>query len=227
MAKRYFGSIPVANNISTSGVTLLSTNANTVSGTENSTAVTPSGLNAKLNGANTQYAVLLGGGVGVSVQPSNVGTNGMVLISATAGNPQFALITSAGGSIVFSLGANTLNMEASGGGLVWSVITGASQAMVKSNGYFSNRAGSAVAFTLPVSAAVGDTFEVANMGARATGWTIAYGTGQYIRFGNQTTTVTTGSLAATATGDAVRLVCSVANTEFVVTPGSQGNITLV
>lgn len=93
----------------------------------------------------------------------------------------------------------------------WSTVSGTSQAIVAGNGYFSNNAG-LVTFTLPVTAAVGDTYEVSGEGAG--GWTIVYGTGQSIRFGNQTTTVTSGSLASANQYDSVRIVCMVANTTF-------------
>jgi hypothetical protein len=45
---------------------------------------------------------------------TNVGTNGQVLLGATAAPPAFATLTSTGGTIVFTTGANTLNLEASG-----------------------------------------------------------------------------------------------------------------
>jgi hypothetical protein len=45
---------------------------------------------------------------------TNVGTNGQLLIGATAAPPAFASLTSSGGTIVITTGANTLNIEASG-----------------------------------------------------------------------------------------------------------------
>lgn len=181
-------------------------------------------LNSNL-GNQTQYGVLVGQGANAAVIATSQGTNGQVLLGGTT-NPAFATLTSSDSTVTFTTGNNSLSIQAVGGGMVWSVVTGASQAMVKSNGYFSNNAGAAVAFTLPASAAVGDTFAISNMGARAAGWSLAYGTSQYIRFGNSVTTTTTGSLAATQTGDSITLVCSVANTEFVVR-NSVGNITIV
>lgn len=43
-----------------------------------------------------------------------VGTNGQVLIAATAANSAFASLASAGSTIVFTTGANTLNLETAG-----------------------------------------------------------------------------------------------------------------
>lgn len=207
------------------GGVLLASNADAIAGTDTAKAITADDLKAKL-GPQTQYSVQLGNATTGAFLSSNVGTSGQVLVGGTT-TPAFATLTSSDSTVSFTTGNNTLSLQAVGGGMTWTVQTGASQALVKSTGTFSNRAGSAVAFTLPVTAAVGDTFEVCNMGARAAGWTIAYNSGQSIIFGNVTTTTTTGSLAATAQGDAVRIVCAVANTTFVVTPGSIGNITYV
>jgi len=129
------------------------------------------------------------------------------------------------GSVSTSGAGNTVTITAAGGGFTWSVITGASQTIAVKNGYFANRAG-VVAFTLPAAAAVGDTFSVYNMNT-ALGWSISQAAGQTIKFGNTDTTVGVGgSLASTANGDGVEIVCSVANTNFVVVQ-SIGNITVV
>lgn len=222
-SNRFFGRVNQSDNTGTDGIVVLETNANTVTGTANNTAVTPSGLTAKL-GSQTANGVIFGQGSTSSLGVTAAGTSGQLLIGGSSA-PAFNSLTSTGGTIVYTAGNNTLNLEAASGGMPWTVITGASQAMTKSNGYFANRAGT-VAFTLPATMAVGDTFAISNMAGSATGWTLATGAaGQYIRFGNQTTTVTSGTLASTATGDSVRLVCSVANTEVVV-QSSIGNITI-
>jgi hypothetical protein len=44
------------------------------------------------------------------------GTNGQVLIAATGAAPAFASLTSTGGTVTFTPGAHSLNLEASGGG---------------------------------------------------------------------------------------------------------------
>lgn len=158
---------------------------------------------------------------GVIKRATNVGTIGVAPLASDAdcvlGTSTTQAVTPSGLKAA---------IVAVGGGLVWTTVTAAAQTMVKSNGYFSNRGASAVAFSLPAVANVGDTFLVANLGARAVGWTITYGTGQYIRVGNQVTTTTTGSLSASATGDSIWLVCSVASTEFTAV-GPIGNWTVV
>jgi len=114
-------------------------------------------------------------------------------------------ITGSGSSITFN---------ATGRGMSWSTITTSTQAIVLDNGYFANNGGG-VTFTLPASANLGQTFSVVSINAG--GWTIAQRAGQAIRFGSQiTTTGTGGSLASTAIGDVVTVICDVANTSFIV-----------
>lgn len=122
-------------------------------------------------------------------------------------------------------GSSPTFQAAAAGGISWSVVTGTTQTLAANNGYFANN-GTQVDFSLPATAAVGDTFAVAGMN-NATGWTITQGAGQTIHFGDtDTTTGAGGSLTSTATYDVVELVCNVANTDYVVTR-SIGNITVV
>lgn len=109
-------------------------------------------------------------------------------------------------------------------GLTWSAIT-ANQALAVGNGYICISAGGALSLSLPTTAAVGSVIVVALDGA--TSWTITQGAGQQIRIGNQqSTSGAGGTLASTAQGDTITLVCSVANLKFNVT-SSMGNITVV
>ena len=43
------------------------------------------------------------------------GSNGELLIGATGADPAFASLTSSGGTVTFTPGANSLNLEAGGG----------------------------------------------------------------------------------------------------------------
>jgi hypothetical protein len=61
----------------------------------------------------TAHAVLVGENAS-DIGVTNVGTNGQVLLGATAAAPAFATLTSTGGTITFTPGANTLNLETSG-----------------------------------------------------------------------------------------------------------------
>ena len=58
-------------------------------------------------------AVLIGENA-ADITVTNVGTNGQVLLGATGLPPAFATLTSTGGTVAFTLGANSLNLEAGG-----------------------------------------------------------------------------------------------------------------
>lgn len=97
------------------GATTLATNAQAIAGTDAVNAVTSAALGAKL-GTQTAHAVAIAEGTASALHWSNVGSNGQVLIGATAADPAFATLTSTGGTILFTTGANSLNLEAAGAG---------------------------------------------------------------------------------------------------------------
>lgn len=139
-------------------------------------------------------------------------TNGQLLIGSTGADPSAASLT-AGTGISITPGAGTItitNTEVAG--FFWTVET-TNTALVKSNGYFANSA-SALTFTLPATAAVGDMFQVAAMNTG--GWVIAQNAGQSIQWGNVFTTAGTGgSITSNSTnGDWIFIVCNTANTGF-------------
>lgn len=88
-------------------------------------------------------------------------------------------------------------------------VTGTSQQLAVGTGYKADN-GSLVTLTLPTVANLGD--EIVIMGGGAGGWTIVYTTGQQIIFGNQQTTITSGSLSSTNQYDCVTLRCSTSST---------------
>lgn len=97
--------------------------------------------------------------------------------------------------------------------------------MAVNNGYIANNAGT-IAFSLPVTAAVGTVLAVTGINNN-TGWSITQGAGQQIHFGSVSTTLGAGgSLACTKIRDTVFLLCVVANNEWNVID-SIGNITIV
>lgn len=141
----------------------------------------------------TPHDVLVGGAANAitSVSPS---TSGYVLTSnGVSADPSF-------------------QPAAAAPAFTWTVVTGATQALTANNGYFANRAG-IVTFTLPSTAAVGDTFQVAQMHAGQT-WVLNYNSGQKIYIGTTSTTTSSGNLTSTADGDWIEIVCRVANTDF-------------
>lgn len=104
------------------------------------------------------------------------------------------------------------------------IVTAASANLVAKQGVIANRA-TLVTLTLPTVAAVGDTIEVVGMGAGK--WTIAQNANQSIHFQSVTTTIGVGgSLSAALQYDCVKLMCSVANLEYIVV-SSCGNLTYV
>lgn len=192
------------NNITTTGTPATSTISVAVTGT-------------------TQYAVQVGNATG-SLTSLGVATNGQIPIGSTGANPVLATLASADGSVVITNAAGSIDLSATGGGISWVNVTGATQAMAVDTGYLANRAAGIVTFTLPATAALGSILAVAGS---QNGWAIAQNAGQTIHFlGNDTTTGAGGSLASTTRYDCIELVCIVANTDFVVR-SVVGNITIV
>lgn len=108
-------------------------------------------------------------------------------------------------------------------GLSWSVIT-ADQSLVVNTGVIANK-GSLCVLTLPVTAAAGTIIRVAGMNAGL--WKIAQNASQKIRFGNVATTAGTGgSIASTLAYDAIEMVCSMADTEWIVLSSNGGAFTV-
>ena len=191
------------------GATTLATNAETIAGAVSTHAVTPTSLAAKL-GTQTANAIAYGGGAANAIDWTSAGTNGQVLLAATAGAPAFATLTSTGGTVTFTPGANTLNLEAAvSSPFLWTVET-VNQTMVVNHGYIANKAG-LLTLTLPAVSAVGTIIEVTGMNT-ALGWKIAQNAGNTIYAGTITTTPGVGGyLASSAIRDSVKLVCITAN----------------
>ena len=182
--------------------------------------LTGNGTSAVSASTVTQYAVLVGG---ASNAVSEVGplTNGQLIIGSTSNAPSAATLT-AGTGISITNAAGSITINGIGGGVTWEVVTDASKSAVVNYGYITNRSGG-VTVTLPDTAAVGSILRIAGMDGN---WVIAQNAGETIYFGLQnTTTGTGGSLTATDNRDCVELVCTVANTDWVVI-SSVGNITV-
>lgn len=167
-------------------------------------------------------AVVAGGGTG------NTTFTAYALITAgTTATGAFQNVSGVGtsGQVLVSAGASALPVWTTvGNTITWSVIT-ADQSAAVNNGYICNK-GSLLTLTLPTTSAVGSIIEVTGMNI-ALGWKIAQNANQIIHFGNvNTTTGVGGSLASTLTYDGVRIVCNVANLEWIVL-SAQGNITIV
>ena len=126
------------------------------------------------------------------------------IVGVTTSNSQLVTIDSTTGQ----LGVTDLQP------FPWTVIT-LNQTAAVNNGYFCNKAGT-LALALPASSSVGDVIEVSNINT-ALGIQFTQAAGQQIFIGNTSTTLgALGTLTTTAVGDALKMVCSAANTWRVV-----------
>lgn len=129
-------------------------------------------------------------------------------------------ITSADNTVTIASVGSNIDLSVSGPGLAWSAIPGTTQAAAVNNGYITTNVG-LTTITLPPTAKVGDRIAVA--GAGTGGWVIAQNTGQIIHFGNVPTTAGAGgSIASGNAFDCLEIICTTANTTFVVR-SAQGN----
>ena len=94
--------------------------------------------------------------------------------------------------------------------------------MVSGEGYICS-GGASLNLTLPATSSVGDVIYVVLDGSSS--FFIKQGASQQIRFGNTTTTAgAVGELVSSAQGDSIQLLCTVANTNWIVLH-SIGNLT--
>lgn len=94
----------------------------------------------------------------------------------------------------------------------WTRVAGTTQTLAVANGYISTNA-ALTTFTLPATAAIGDTIKI--IGEGAGGWRIAQNTSQAIRYGTLvSTTGTSGRVDSYASTpqSTIELVCTTANT---------------
>lgn len=114
-----FGSVPNAA-LSNSSVTLSSGNNITVTG---GGPLSLGGVASFNVTGTTTNAVQIGNASG-SLSSLAVGNNGQVLLGATAGAPAFGTLTSTGGTVSFTTGANSLNLDVTAGSGVILTLTG-------------------------------------------------------------------------------------------------------
>jgi hypothetical protein len=160
-------------------------------------------------------------------------TNKILYVCTTTGTSSTAvwsksITLTAGTGITIAQSGNIIQISSSTpSGVTWNTISGTSATMVSNNGYFTANAGT-VTLTLPATSSVGDLLYITGQGNGGTGgWSIIYGTGQKIIIGNNSSTVTSGSVSSTNVNDAMLLVCQQANTVWQAPVGVQGNLTIV
>lgn len=158
----------------------------------------------------TQFAVPVGGATSQSLTSLAVGSNGQVLVGSTGADPVFATLLGTGG-ITFTTGAGALTINSTAGGVNWVIIT-ADQTAAINTSYICNKAG-LLTLTMPGTAAVGSVIGVMNMNTAAGISILSANPGQ-LSIGNTNATANTGTLNSIALGDALFLVCTVANTTW-------------
>ncbi len=152
--------------------------------------------------AATQHAVQIGSSTTSTLSSLAVGTNGQVLIGATTADPAFASLTSTGGTIAFTAGANTLNLDVVGEGFTWVDATGATQALLAQHGYVTDHSATVV-YTLPVSGTLGDVIKIVGKLGLAT---ITPNALQQILIGSASGTAgITGTAVSNNVGDCIEL----------------------
>jgi hypothetical protein len=106
----------------------------------------------------------------------------------------------------------------------WSDET-SNKAMVANNGYTTSGLGPQIVLTLPAICLYGSIFRV--VGNTIAGWQISQNAGQQIHFGSlDTTRGVSGFIQSTGQYDAIEILCTIANTDFTVINGPEGNLTV-
>jgi len=171
---------------------------------------------------NTVFSMPSAGGTTDNILGSSGYTAaGTLLYGSGSGTYPTTLTAGVAGQVLQSNGA-TIGWT-SAGLLAWTAISSA-QTGVAQNGYYVTTGTQAL--TLPTTAAAG-TYLALFSAKGSTGWTIVQNTGQSIQLGSISTTVGSGgSLASTAVGDGIMILCTTANTTWLVV-SAVGNITYV
>jgi hypothetical protein len=156
-------------------------------------------------------------------------TDNILYICTTTGSTVTAIWTkvitlTAGTGISIVQNGTNIQINSSGGGLSWNMVTGTNMQMVSNNGYVSNN-GSLVTLPLPLTSNFGDELSIAGLGTG--GWQITQGAGQQILCGSiNTTSGATGTLSSSYKTDSVNLLCLVANTIWTWKGAPQGDLTV-
>jgi len=150
-------------------------------------------------------------------------TAGQIIIGATGAAPLAGTITATGATV--TVGANTIAIAVTGGGMTWSTVTAATLAAAINNAYVLNHAATPCVVTLPATAALGSKVIIRGL-AGSGGWTATANTAQTIQFGNQSSS-SAGSWSSVDAGDCCDLECIVANTTWGLTNALSAGLTKV
>ena len=169
----------------------------------------------------TDGGIMLGSGTG-NITPTAQPTNGQLLIGSTGVDPALATLT-AGAGMTVTNEAGSIKLVS--GAVVWSA-QAAGTSLLANEGFISTNA-AAQNFPLPATdCPVGSILELTGNGTGLV--TITQSVGQSIRFGNSVSTLGSGgSVVSSDQGDAIKLVCTVADTTFQSVTGSIGNWSII
>ena len=150
-----------------------------------------------------------GGGGGSGIQTITGNSGGAV---GPDGGGNVTLIGTGTVTVTGSPGTNTLSIGVSGS--TWTQVS-TNTVMTSNISYICISPGGVLNMTLPATSSQGDVIRLVLFGA--TGYKIVQGTGQSIVYGSaSTTTGVTGFIQSVGTGNAISLVCVVANTTWLV-----------
>ncbi len=159
----------------------------------------------------TDGGIMLGSGTG-AVTPLGQATNGQLPIGSSGLDCVLSTLT-AGTGVTITNGAGSITIDASGGGIDWTIIT-ANQSAIVNNGFICNKA-SALELLLPATAAAGDIIRVTGVNT-ALGIKITQNASQQIHLGvSATTSGVTGFLQSSAIRDSLEMVAVVAGTSTI------------
>jgi hypothetical protein len=186
------------------------------------TSASPLSLNNL--GGNVIIGSLTDGGYKLDVNGTTRITNTLTVTATTdpvrfvglSASTDSSILTVDGTGVVHTIASSSLG----GGGLTWSNVVSPITATTN-NGYIGTATTLSI-ITLPTGATFGSVIEVVGTGTGF--WRVSQNASQSIKFGVATTATGTGGyLSATSQYDCVKLLCTSANTTFVVT-SSIGNI---
>lgn len=205
----------IGQGVSAVAVTAAGTDGQVLTG---STGANPSFGNIGIRSGLTAHGVVLAEGAS-AFAASAAGTNGQVFLGSTGADPAFGTLTTSTG-LGFTTGAHALAVDVKQGGFkINAASTGGT--LVAQNSYTVTQAAQ-TSFALPATAAVGDMFLIASGTGNTSGWIITQGAGQEIWSGtSHTTNGATGTLAG-AIHTSVLLMCTNADTDFVVLGNTTG-----
>jgi len=150
-------------------------------------------------------------GLSPVAESNGLNTDGQIWLGQTSppmghSNIQVMTLTQGTGiTIAYDFTAKTATFSAAGMSFAWNDVTTATQLITVENGYVTDRGGG-VTYTLPATAAFGDSFIITGKSGL---WTLAQNANQQVLLGSTgTTSGVGGSIVATSAGDTIECVCT-------------------